>query len=98
MPTVMALRPAMRVVQRMTASSSATWPSSPQCWATKRTKPVEDELRSPVAHAHRPLEAQEVLRVLRQPGGGHDRGHVGTGRETSRSDSVAIRTYAEIDP
>ena len=58
---------------------------------------IEDELSAPVAHPHRALEAQEVLLVSCEPSGGHDRGHVGTGSETSRSDSVAILTYAETD-
>ena len=52
---------------------------------------IEDELGAPVGDAHRPLEAQELLRILGQLVGRHQR-HVGTGNETSRSVSVAILT------
>ena len=51
----------------------------------------EDELSAPIWDSHRPLEAQELLRVLDQTAGSHHR-HVGTGNEMSRSVSVAIRT------
>jgi len=51
----------------------------------------EDELSAPIGDSHRPLEAQELLRILGQLVGRHQR-HVGTGNETSRSVSVAILT------
>ncbi len=58
---------------------------------------IEDGLCAPVAHPHRMFEGQEVSRVSFERGGGHNRGHVGTGSKTSRRDSVAIVTYVEID-
>ena len=60
-------------------------------------EPVDDELSASVAHTHCTLEAQEITPIACQPSGGHHRGHVGTGSEISRSDSVEMRTYAETD-
>lgn len=53
---------------------------------------IQVELGAPVDDAHRALEAQELLGIAPQFVGGHNRGHVGTGSETWRSDSVAILT------
>ena len=53
---------------------------------------IQVKLGAPVDDAHRALEAQELLDIAPQLGGGHNRGHAGTGSETSRSDSVAIPT------
>src|SRR6516225_3128008 len=57
----------------------------------KANETGEDELSAPIGDSHRPLEAQELLRVPDQTAGSHHR-HVGTGNEMSRSVSVAIRT------
>lgn len=53
---------------------------------------VEDELRSPVADAHGALEREELGDVDPQVLDGDLGGHRGTGSETSRSGSVAMRT------
>jgi hypothetical protein len=51
----------------------------------------EHELAAHVGDPHRPLEAQELLGITGHLRGGDGR-HRGTGRETSRSVSVAILT------
>ena len=53
---------------------------------------VEHKLGAAVTYAHGPLECQELRCVARQGGGGNLFTHRGTGRETSRSDCVAMRT------
>ena len=52
---------------------------------------IKDKLGAPVGDPHRPLEAQKLLCLVGELVGGYPR-HVGTGRETSRSVSVAILT------
>ena len=58
----------------------------------KAHEAVEHELGTLVGNAHRALEAQELFGIAGQFGGGDDHVIVGTGSETSRSDSVAILT------
>src|SRR5947209_13319579 len=55
----------------------------------KPNEAIENELAAPVRDPHCTLEAQELLRIPVQPVRRHSR-HVGTGREMSRSVSVAI--------